>query len=101
MLPAEVSFYYNCNYDKLMATIGLGRYTAAMLRERQLNGYTFDNNLRSMRLPPNSHKVTIYENDNFQGRSLTFTSDVPCLDAYSFNDQTSSITIGPAGEGEE
>jgi len=41
---------------------------------------------------PNGMKVTIYEHDNYGGRTTTFTSSVACMDG-SWNDMTSSIVV--------
>ncbi|MBK8951879.1 MAG: hypothetical protein IPM85_05775 [Chitinophagaceae bacterium] len=41
---------------------------------------------------PHGFKVTIYEDDEFRGRSKTFTSNVACLDSV-WNDMASSIVV--------
>lgn len=40
--------------------------------------------------------ITVYRHGNFQGRSETFTSEVPSFVAINFNDEVSSVRI-PAG----
>lgn len=37
-------------------------------------------------------RITIYEHDNFQGRSVTYSNNLPCLDA-SWRNITSSIVV--------
>jgi Beta/Gamma crystallin len=93
-LCAVILFYYNCDYRDLMASLGVGSYTAAALKLLQMNGFMFANNLRSLTIPPGfSYKVTLYSSDNFLGQSYTFTANVPCLSTYSFNDKTQSLII--------
>lgn len=50
-----------------------------------------NDDLSSMQIP-NGLKVTIYENDNFGGRSKTFTSSVACLET-GWNDNASSVVV--------
>ncbi|MBL7730249.1 MAG: hypothetical protein JNM88_03660 [Chitinophagaceae bacterium] len=45
---------------------------------------------------PYGFKITLYENNNFGGRSQTFTSSVTCLDAQ-WNDMASSIVVEGTG----
>jgi hypothetical protein len=89
-----INFYYNCDYLNLMASLGVGRYTAAALKLLQFIPYTFANNLRSLTIPP-GYIVTLYSSDNFLGQSYDFTTSVPCLN--SFNDKTQSLIITTGG----
>ena len=53
-----------------------------------------DNALSSVQVPKGL-RVTLFENANFQGRTLTLTASAKCLGdpEYNFNDITSSIKV--------
>lgn len=89
-----VTLHEDCNYGGKSYTLAAGTY----------NGYQMkiaNDRLSSMQIPY-GFKVTIYENDNYLGKSQTYSSNVPCLDA-SWNDMASSIvvesTYNPGGGG--
>ncbi len=42
---------------------------------------------------PEGWTVTLYEHDNYKGRTLICTSDIPLLGEHKFNDATSSIVV--------
>lgn len=79
-----VTLYEDCNYRGRSFTLEPGNYRLYQMKigNDQLSGLAI----------PNRMKVTIYENDNFSGRSKTFTGDVACLDSL-WNDRTSSIVV--------
>jgi len=79
-----VTLHEDCNYGGKRFFLEPGTY-----REYQMK---IDNDkLSSMQIPAGM-KVTIYEHDNFQGRSQTYTANIACLDA-TWNDQASSIVV--------
>ncbi|HEX5474631.1 MAG TPA: beta/gamma crystallin-related protein [Vicinamibacterales bacterium] len=39
--------------------------------------------------------ITVYEDTNFHGRSMTFRQDVPNMQAYGSNDKISSLRVAP------
>lgn len=58
----------------------------------------FNDKASSLRLLDNFNfteepECTLYEDDNYKGRSLTFHEDVPNLKWYKFNDEMSSIVV--------
>lgn len=64
-----------------------------------LSAYGWDDRVSSVFVEP-GRTVTLYENDNYGGASLTLTSDAPNLDAYpgpgpggTWSDAASSFTI--------
>jgi hypothetical protein len=85
-----VVFFYLCDYEVLMGTLGVGRYTKAALLA-QFN-WLFDNSVDSLTIAP-GYKITLFDFGDFTGRSITLTQDVPCLTAYEFIDVTSSLII--------
>jgi hypothetical protein len=88
-----VAFFYLCNFQTLMGTLGVGRYTAAALQQLSFSR-RFDNNVQSLTMIP-GYKLTLYDNDNFTGPSITLAQNVPCLNVYGFNDITTSLIIEP------
>lgn len=83
-LAQNVYLYAECNYTGQTYTLGVGRYYAYQIKVP-------NDRLASMQIP-NGMRVTIYEHDNFLGRSNTYSSNTPCLDA-SWRNITSSIVV--------
>jgi len=79
-----VTLHEDCNYGGKRFFLEAGTY-----REYQMK---IDNDKLSALQIPAGMKVTIYEHDNFQGRSQTYTTNIACLDA-TWNDQASSIVV--------
>jgi hypothetical protein len=79
-----VTLHEDCNYGGKRFFLEAGTY-----REYQMK---IDNDKLSSFQIPAGMKVTIYEHDNFQGRSQTYSANIACLDA-NWNDQASSIVI--------
>jgi hypothetical protein len=79
-----VTLYEDCNYTGKNYTLETGTYRAYQMR---IN----NDRLSSIQIPY-GFKVTIYENDNFNGRSQTFSANTACLDA-AWNDMASSIVV--------
>jgi hypothetical protein len=79
-----ITVFEDCNYHGRSFTLEPGNYRTYQMR--------IDNDkLSCIQIPPGL-KVTIYEHDNFSGRSQTFTSNIACLpDAW--NDMASSIVV--------
>jgi Beta/Gamma crystallin len=90
-----VSFYALCNTKELLGALGVGRYTAAALLLLQFE-FPFDNNVQSLTIAP-GYKVTLFRDDNFKGQNITLTQSVPCLSAYGFNDDATSLIIEIGG----
>lgn len=84
--PAQnyVTLHDQCNYAGRQYTLEAGNYRAYQMK--------IDNDKLSSIQIPNGWKVTIYENDKFEGRSNTYTSNINCLDA-SWRNTASSIVV--------
>ena len=79
---------YHDNYSGTSSSLGIGSYTSSTM------GIS-DNNLTSMKIPQGL-SVTLYDNGNFTGSSIAFSSDVYNLSDYGWNDMTSSLRIALA-----
>lgn len=79
-----VTLYQDCNFRGISATLEVGNYRTYQMK--------IGNDKLSSLSIPNGMKVTIYEHDNYSGRSTTFTSSITCMDG-SWNDMTSSIVV--------
>jgi beta-glucanase (GH16 family) len=83
----KVTVFQNCLYQGWAKRLGVGSYTMAQLASL---GVT-DDNISSISVPPGL-KITLYEKDNFTGKSQTITSETDCL-ASDMNEKTSSIVV--------
>jgi hypothetical protein len=83
-----VSLYQHCGYTGWAAGLAPGRYTLGQL---QAQGFVNDD-LSSLRVP-SGYRVTLYEHDNFTGRSLLKTADDDCVADDGFNDIATSVVI--------
>jgi hypothetical protein len=79
-----VTLYENCNYSGKKAYLEPGSYHTYQLK-------IGNDNLSGMQIP-SGMKVTIYEHDDFKGKSKTYFSSTPCLGS-NWNDMTSSMVI--------
>lgn len=79
-----VTLYEDCNYKGKSYYLEAGTYRGYQMK-------IANDRLSSMQIP-SGMKVTLYEHDNFSGRSRTFTSHVFCLDE-SWNDMASSLVV--------
>jgi hypothetical protein len=79
-----VTLYEDCNYKGKQYTLEAGTYSLYQMK--------IDNDKLSCLQIPQGMKVTIYENDNFKGRSKTFYNNISCLDK-EWNDMASSIVV--------
>jgi beta-glucanase (GH16 family) len=80
--------YQDCNYAGYGVALPEGRYTLAQL---QALGARNDD-LSSLRVNA-GYQVTLYENDNFAGASVTKTADTSCLVGDGFNDRATSLVV--------
>lgn len=86
-----VSLYEECDYRGKSYFLEIGNYRTYQMK--------ISNDRLSSIQVPYGMKITLYEHDNFSGKSKTFTSGVACLDA-EWNDMASSIAVEstlPAG----
>lgn len=79
-----ITLHEDCNYGGKAFFLEAGTYRTFQLK--------IGNDKLSCLQVPNGMKVTLYENDNYEGRSQTFSSNVACLDAQ-WNDMASSIVV--------
>lgn len=79
-----VTLFEDCSYKGRSYFLQPGNYRRYQMK-------IGNDRLSSMQIP-SGMKVTLYEHDDFKGKSMTFASHVFCLDA-SWNDQASSIVV--------
>lgn len=80
----EVTVYTECNYTGQRATLPAGRHNVYQMK--------IPNDRLSAIQIPYGMKVTIYEHENFQGRSRTYLASTPCLET-EWRNATSSIVV--------
>lgn len=80
----NVWLYEGCNYTGIAHSLGAGQYRMFQMK-------VGNDRLQGMQVP-NGMKVTIYEHDNFQGRSKTYFSNQPCLEP-EFRSMASSLVV--------
>lgn len=78
-----VVIYENTDYDGKMKVLGVGEYNINEL------GIPNDT-LSSLKVDP-GFQITLYEHENFKGKTAIYTKDSP--DVGKFNDKTSSIIV--------
>jgi hypothetical protein len=83
-----VKLYQHCDYNGYEVLVKQGRYNMRTLIAMGMR----NDDISSIRCF-NGAKITIYEHDNFGGRSLTFNRDVRCLVDFGFNDSLSSVIV--------
>lgn len=79
-----VTLYEDCNYQGKIKTLEPGLYRLYQMK--------IDNDKLSGMQIPAGMKVTIYQDDNFKGKSNTYYNNIACLEA-EWNDMTSSIVV--------
>lgn len=92
--PAGVATVYrDCNYAGSGVALPEGRYSLSQLQARGVR----NDDLSSLRVNA-GYQVTLYQDDNFSGPSLTKTADIACLVADGFNDKASSLVVAPVSQ---
>jgi hypothetical protein len=71
-MAQQVAVYSECSYTGQSGYLSVGRYFSYQLK-------VANDRLSSIQVPYGM-KITIYEHDNFQGRSKTYNSSTPCLE---------------------
>lgn len=79
-----ITLHEDCNYGGKSYFLEAGTYKMYQMR--------IGNDRLSCIQIPYGFKVTIYENDDFYGKSKTYTGNVPCLET-EWNDMASSIVV--------
>lgn len=88
--PVQVA--QHCDYGGYSVSLPVGRYTLSQLQARGI----INDDISSLRVQP-GHSITLYQNDNFSGNSITKTSDDNCLVNDGFNDTVTSIVVSASG----
>ncbi len=86
-----VTVYQDCNYGGYAVGLGVGSYNLADLQSRGI----VNDDISSLRVQ-SGYQATLYWNANFSGISLVKAGDDACLVNEGFNDEVTSIVIGPA-----
>ncbi len=87
--PAGVAtVYQDCNYGGYSIGLNEGRYTTAQLQALGVR----NNDLSSLKVNA-GYQVTLYDGDNFSGRSVVKSGNAACLVDDAFNDQASSAVV--------
>lgn len=86
----DIYIYQDINYGGRFAALGVGSYNLASL---QAKGFKNDD-LSSLKVPF-GYKVTLYNDDNFQGATKVVTEDTSWI-GTDWNDKTSSIKVEKA-----
>ncbi len=80
--------YQDCNYGGYAVGLNEGRYTLSQLQALGVR----NDDLSSLKVNP-GYQVTLYENDNFGGRSVTKSGNAGCLVDDAFNDLATSVVV--------
>lgn len=88
--PVQVA--QHCDYGGYNVGLGVGSYNLGQLQSRGI----MNDDVSSLRVQA-GYSVTLYQNDNFTGNSITKTADDNCLVNEGFNDTASSIVVSTTG----
>ena len=80
----NIGLFEQCNYGGKRSYLNPGSYKAWQMG-------VGNDKLSSIQIP-NGMRVTVYEHDDFKGRSATYTSSIGCL-TDGWDDNTSSIVV--------
>ena len=88
------NIYRECNYTGTPTSVPVfeGSFTTYGMQEFIMA----DDAISSLKVKP-GYKVELYEHDNYNGTSISFTADDNCLIDNNFDNKTSSIRVFPAG----
>ena len=82
-----VTLYTDANYEGKAVTLSKGQYNLSQMGLYNLT----DNDMSSLKVTP-GFKVTIYEDDNFKGKSKSYIASESFVGA-DWNDKMSSLTV--------
>lgn len=88
----SVQVAQHCDYGGYSVGLPVGSYTTGQLQSRGI----INDDISSLRVQA-GYSITLYQNDNFSGNSITKTSDDNCLVDEGFNDSASSIVVAASG----
>jgi hypothetical protein len=80
----QVAVFSDCNYTGRQGYLPAGRYYSYQMKVP-------NDRLSSLQVPYGM-KITVYEHDNFQGRSKTYYGDMPCLET-DWRNMASSLIV--------
>jgi hypothetical protein len=80
--------YKDCNYAGYAVGLNTGTYTLSQLNALGI----LNDDISSIKVSA-GYKVTLYQDDNFGGSTLTLTADDNCLVDNSWNDVTTSLKV--------
>jgi hypothetical protein len=89
-IPEVVTVYEHCEYQGKSLELGIGTHYHSFI-----NSKGFNDTISSIKVPPGL-KVVAFENDQFQGRQWTFTTDNSCIVNVGANDTITSIIVSRA-----
>jgi hypothetical protein len=84
MAQNNVALFRDCNYGGKRVYLAAGSYKLYQMQ--------MDNDALSSMQIPRGFRVTIYEHDDFQGQSSTYTGNVSCL-PQGWDNNTSSLVV--------
>lgn len=84
-------FYRDCEFTGTAVNLPIGKYTVADLLALGIS----NDDVSSLRVQA-GHRVTLYENANFDGASIVRTADQSCLVDDEWNDRVSSVIVEAA-----
>lgn len=90
--PNGVTFFQHCSYGGYAVVLPPGNYSQSQLQALGIA----NNDVSSLRVPA-GYSVTLYNNSDFTGSSLTKTSDDDCLVNDGWNDLMSSVVVSTSG----
>ncbi|MDE1463345.1 beta/gamma crystallin-related protein [Spartinivicinus poritis] len=86
--PNLVTAYQHCKFKGYRSSLRPGYYNLQQLRQLGIK----NDDISSFSVP-RGYEVTLYEHDNFKGRSITLQSSDKCLVNNGFNDKLSSLVV--------
>ena len=89
---SAVTLYTDANYEGKAVTLSEGEYNLSRMGLYNLK----DNDMSSLKVTP-GFKVTIYEDDNFNGKSKSYTASESFVGA-EWNDKMSSLKVEAYGK---
>ena len=87
-----VTVYKDCNYGGYAVALPMGDYTLGQLQAKGI----LNDDISSLKVST-GYEVQLFQDDNFQGRSVLVSGDNSCLTGLNFNDLASSLKVRAAG----